>query len=459
MPPRADPSATSIRTDLLASIALLFVSAVAVAVGAVAAILPLAASPAAALPPLAVIVLADLAILFFFLRSLLRKMVLDPVDGIVHHAERIASGELDHRIPPAPAQELDRIVESVNTLASRLIDEQARLARNVASLDETNRVLSETSDELVRAARLASVGTLAAGVAHEIGNPLGALRAYLDVLEGRLEQGRPVEGLVGDLRHEASRIDDIVRAILELARPVDPGADPDAPGAPPVPPRFDRYAHVVDAVLADLSRGDLLEGVELDVRIEPDAPAVHAHPQHVERILANLVRNAAQALEGAPAAVPRRLELSLRGEPARPRPLSPRREDDPPSVTYAHRRRLASLLRAERVEPAPVPAEGAPVPPTHGDAPGSRSGTGDAPPTRVELVMEVLDTGSGIPEAHLGQLFDPFFTTREPGTGVGMGLALTARIVHELAGTIEAGPRPDGAQGSRFMVRIPGGAS
>jgi two-component system, NtrC family, sensor kinase len=433
-------SPPSIRTHLLASIALLFLAAILVAIGAVAVILPLAPSPGAALLPVALIVLADLVILWVFLRALLQRSVLDPVDGIVHHAERIASGDADHRIPAAGSTELDRIVGSVNTLASKLIDEQERLAENVASLEITNRALSETSDELVRAARLASVGTLAAGVAHEIGNPLGALRAYLDVLEGRLERGRPVEELVGDLRHEVSRIDDIVRAILAFAdAPVGDaaagtgarsGADPDAPPTPPAP--FSDFRRVVDAVTSDLTRAGHLDNVKFSAGIDPDAPAVRAHPQHLERIVANLLRNAAQAVRGTEP--PRSIALSLSRVPAAPRPLVPRREGDPPAASWAHRRRLASLLRAE----------GGPLP------------GGGPPEGAVELLLEVTDTGPGIDPEVADRLFDPFYTTREPGEGVGLGLALTARIVAELGGTLEASNRDDGVRGARFRVRLPG---
>ncbi len=429
------PSPTpSIRTHLLASIALLFLAAILVAIGAVAVILPLAPSPGAALLPVALIVLADLVILWVFLRGLLRRSVLDPVDDIVHHAERIASGDADHRIPEAPSAELDRIVASVNTLASKLIDEQERLAENVASLEITNRALSETSDELVRAARLASVGTLAAGVAHEIGNPLGALRAYLDVLEGRLDRGRPVEGLVGDLRHEVSRIDDIVRAILAFAdAPAGDAALAAQSASPPTPPApFSDFHRVVEAVTADLTRDGHLDNVKFTAGIDPDAPAVRAHPQHFERIVANLLRNAAQAARGSER--PGEVALSLARVAATPRPLAPRREGDPPAASWAHRRRLASLLRAE----------GGPLPGT------------EPPEGAVELLLEVTDTGPGIDPEHADRLFDPFYTTREPGEGVGLGLALTARIVAELGGTLEASNRTDGVTGACFRVRLPG---
>ncbi len=432
------PRPPSIHREVLLPIAFLFLAAVLVAVAAAAVILPLAPTPGAALVPLSFIVLADLAILYLFLRGLLNRAVLAPVDRIVEHAGRITSGDLDHRIPFTGTAELDAIVESVNTLAARLIDEQALLADNVASLEETNRALSETSQELVRAARMASVGTLAAGVAHEIGNPLGAVRAYVDVLQSRVAVGRPVNDIIDELRTEVGRIDDIVRAILAFSRPLSdersgrtpadaPGAGPGdgGPGASSLPAPFSGYEAVVDRVRLDLARVNRLEGVELEVHIEANAPPVHAHPQHLERVLSNLVRNAGQALAGVPGA---HLRIHVKGIPAVATPLQARRDDDPPSVNYAHRRRLADLLQVR----------GAP------------------PPTRADrdLVIEVSDNGAGIPPHVLEDIFDPFFTTREPGQGVGLGLALTARIIGELGGSVEAENPPGG--GALFRVRIPG---
>ncbi len=465
--------------QVLLPITVVFVGAVLFAVLAVAVILPLATTPASAFIPISALVLADLAILYFFLRHLLRSSILEPLAEIEGHAERITEGDLDHRIPAVGTRELDGFVHTVNHLAERLIAEKTLLAANVASLEETNQALSETSQELVRAARMASIGTLAAGVAHEIGNPLGAARGYLDVLEARVAVGRPVQEIVTELKTEVGRIDEIVRAILAFSRPLSDertrehleerarreddaekleaaaareaagagsGADPGwgahggwgaatggrgkngGKAAEALPPPFDGYEAIVDRVRADLERVRRLENVAVEVAMDPDVPAVHAHPQHLERILSNLCRNAAQALEGRSDA---RLRIRITTTPAVAPLIKPRRDSDPPTVNYAHRRRLHALLQVQ----------GAP------------------PPRRADrdMVMEVTDNGPGIPEHVIADIFDPFFTTREPGQGVGLGLALTARIVGELGGGVEAENRPEG--GACFRVRIPGAAT
>ena len=417
-PTFSDPGVTlpsaSIRRELLLSTSILFLAAIVVAVAAAGIVIPLAPSPFAALLTLTFIILAELVILYLYLRSLMDRTVLRPVERIVDHAERIADGALEHRIPSEPLEELDRIVDAVNSLAGRLIREQGLLATNVQSLNQTNRELTEATAELVRAARLASVGTLAAGVAHEIGNPLGALRGYLDVIRYRAEDPNQVRELLGSARSEVERIDSIIRHILDFGRPAVGTGD-----LPQVDPS-EAVARVIDLLIG---RGEL-EEEWVHLNAEAGLPRIRAHSQHVERILMNLLQNARQATKDR--ASPQ-LRVVLRAESA-DRELMTRRTEDPPTLDYSHRRRLGDLLRVR-----------APAPP---DA-GAR-----------DVILEVEDRGTGIPEEMLPRVFDPFFTSREPGEGIGMGLALTARIVGELAGTIEAENR--GGGGARFRVRLPG---
>ena len=103
----------------------------------------------------------------------------------------------------------------MNAMADRLIADQEILLANVASLEETNRELIEARNQVIQAARLASVGTLAAGIAHEVGNPMGAIIAFADVAKARIEKGRGDTELLDAIRGEAGRIDHIVLGILD----------------------------------------------------------------------------------------------------------------------------------------------------------------------------------------------------------------------------------------------------
>ena len=452
MAPESRDTTSTISTELLASTALLFGAALLVAVLAAILLLPFLQSPGAIALFLGLILLADLLILFLFLRSLLRRSVLEPLNRIGEHAERIASGDFQHRIPPTDREELDRLVDSVNTMAERLIRDQRLLEENVRSLEETNRELVETSDELVRTARMASVGTLAGGIAHEVGNPLGALRTALDVARARAERGGQVGEPLEMALEEARRIDAIIRSVLQFVR--------SAAVAEQEWEAVDLAIQVEEAVEL-LERRGTLDGIGVKVASEsPPCPPVSAHPQLIEQLLVNLLVNAVQAVQdGGPGGAPEEggtaevgdsgeaedsveasesaelfegggdlVEVRLRREFPSQLRADPRREGDPPGTDYSHRRRMARLREGERGTPAVHPGP--------------------------DAVIEVRDRGPGIPEEMLEEVFDPFFTTRAPGEGTGMGLAITSRIVQELGGRLEAENRPDG--GALFRVRLPG---
>ena len=428
MAPESRDTTSTISTELLASTALLFGAALLVAVLAAILLLPFLQSPGAIALFLGLILLADLLILFLFLRSLLSRSVLEPLDRIGEHAERIAAGDYEHRIPSTDLVELDRLVASVNTMAERLIRDQRLLEENVRSLEATNRELVETSDELVRTARMASVGTLAGGIAHEVGNPLSALRTTLDVARRRAERGGDVDEPLAMALEEARRIDTIIQSVLQFVRS---SADADQAWEDV------DLVQQAEASVDLLRRRGTLDGIEAEVRsAKAPPPLVSAHPQLVEQLLVNLLVNAVQAVRSAREGAGEgnvedsrpQVEIFLRGESPSQLRAEPRRDDDPPGTDYSHRRRLSRLREGEPGWPAVHPGP--------------------------DAVLEVRDRGPGIPEAMLEEVFDPFFTTRDPGEGTGMGLAITSRIVQELGGRLEAENRPDG--GALFRVRLPG---
>ncbi len=286
------------------------------------------------------------------------------------------------------------------------------LERNVASLEDTNRELVEARAEIVRAARLASVGTLAAGIAHEVGNPLGAILGYVDVARARARREERDPEILDAIRAEAERIDRIVRGLLDYARPRGEEVGPEAPGK------------VVDRVRELLENQGRFLDVEARWDVAPDTPDVVMNPHRLEQVVVNLALNALDAMSGAPVRV---LQVRVYGGRGEVIDLPIRREGDPPGVNYMHRRRIARDDGGRGLDPVFV-AE------------------------RV-AVIEVTDSGPGIAETDVDQIFDPFFTPKEPGRGTGLGLAICARLVEGMGGRIEAGNAPEG--GARFMIKLP----
>jgi two-component system, NtrC family, sensor kinase len=405
------PVTTSLRRELLLSLFILFGGALALAVAALYLAFPYIEGPGSAVFFAGFLIAADLGILFLFARAMLQRRLLGPLEAMAEDARRIADEDFDRRMRPGGSQELDTLAESLNAMADRLIANQEALARNIESLDMTNRELVSARDEVVRSARLASVGTLAAGLAHEVGNPLGAVIGYLDL--ARRREGVPAAQveLLDAASQEARRIDRIIRSLLDYARPrpevhgaVDPGA-------------------VVDRVRRLLDAQGRFEGIECTWELPTDLPEVHVDPNHLEQVLVNLLLNAVDAMEESPE---RRIRVTAAVEPWTPPVVPFRREGDPPGTNYAHRRRLS------------IASEGA------------RSRL--LVPQQV-VVLAVEDSGPGIPHEVATRVFDPFFTTKEPGKGTGLGLAICSRLVEEMGGKIELASGAGG--GARFLVVLP----
>jgi two-component system NtrC family sensor kinase len=404
---------TPLRRELLLSFVVLFAGAVLLAGLGLAFLLPVFASPGEAALFIIVLVAADLGVLFVFAGALLRRSLFSPMERLAGHARRIGEGDYHHRIPPMERLELDQIRESVNAMADTLITGQELLAENVASLERTNEELVVARDQVVQAARLASVGTLAAGIAHEVGNPLGAIMAFVDVAAARIAKEGGDTDLLDSIRKEARRIDQIVRGLLDYARPRESGAGP-------LPP-----ALVLERVRELMHNQGKLDGIDDQWEVQGDVPDVLMEPHRLEQVLVNLLLNAIDALQGTEE--PRiTVRLSVGEGGVAKLPL--RRADDPPGVNYLHRRRVARDARGSGIDPLFTAPQVA--------------------------VVEVEDNGPGIPEDALDRVFDPFFTTKEPGKGTGLGLSICARLVEGMGGRIRVENRPTG--GARFTIRLPG---
>ncbi len=288
--------------------------------------------------------------------------------------------------------------------------DRLKLAKNIDSLETTNRELRAARDQVIHSARLASVGTLAAGIAHEVGNPLGAIIGFADVAKQRAERAGEDTELITSIRSEAGRIDRIVRGLLDHARP--------RSGASEVAAVQDVVSRVRD--LLD-SQGRLSD-VSDEWLIRSGGTELVREPHQLEQVLVNLLVNALHAVSDAPDPT---VHVSVEIEDGAMRRLPRSRRNDPPGINYLHRRResadeegVASVAAAERL-----------------------------------IAIAITDNGHGVPEELTDQLFDPFFTTKEPGEGTGLGLSICARLVEGMGGVLDFSPGI--GSGACFTIRLP----
>jgi two-component system sensor histidine kinase HydH len=242
--------------------------------------------------------------------------------------------------------------------------------------------------------RLATLGEMSAGLAHEIRNPLGAIKGAVSVL-GRQQPGSAASSeFLGIIVEEVDRLDGVVRQFLDYARPMHMRVDD-------VPPDM-----LLRGVLAMVRAQGLPPNIEVAYQ-ESDVEPVTMDVEQIKQVVLNIVLNGIDA-------------MSEGGGTLR--------------VWARERRRTTDSLRS--------------LSPTGGPDVWLKRGSVRAGGA-VELIVE--DQGGGIEPDAAGKLFIPFFTTKAQGTG--LGLAICERIVREHGGEIEIESTLGG--GSRFTVRLP----
>ncbi len=378
-PARRAAPRPGLKRELLFGLALLATAALSIAV--LATLLAQLFRPDFAVIALVVLIVADVTVLFLFGRYLVERLVLTPLGALTRGADEVASGNLVHRAPVAETREFAHLAERFNHMTERLLDAQR---------------------QLVRAEKLASVGRLAAGVAHEVGNPLSAIGTYLEVLKKRGGDS----DLVRSMELEAGRIDRIVRGLLDYAgrRHRDQADHVDV-------------SAVLHGVVELLTHQGVLKGLTLHRALPDKAVSVKGDAHSLEQVIVNLLLNAADAAPGGTVSIGAQ-EMEYHADM-----VTDRRRDDalapPPGYRISGRR----PWRPELAESTPG------------------------------VVLWVADSGPGVPVEDREKVFDPFFTTKPPGCGTGLGLAIVGRTVDEMGGVVWVDDAREG--GAAFKVFLP----
>jgi two-component system, NtrC family, sensor histidine kinase HydH len=263
-------------------------------------------------------------------------------------------------------------------LVNRLVVENRQQVRRYQALsetlEETNRQLRRVETDARRSERLAALGQLSAGLAHEIRNPLGVIKGSAEMLAQKLAQAQPLAAeLAGYISIEVNRLNALVARFLDFARPSHLELQPQ------------KLSEVLDRALATAAQQFPAAAVAVQRHYSAAEFAVPLDAQLAEQVFVNLVVNAYQAMAAAPGTL--------------------------------------------RVSIAPQTSRGS---------------------TGVGVLIE--DTGTGVPAELREQIFNPFFTSKQDG--VGLGLAIVAKIVDDHRGSISL--EQGSEHGARFFVFFPG---
>ena len=342
---------------------------------------------------------------------LISRTLVQPLENTICVMQRVADGDLQQKVEPTGENEVGRLARTFNTMAEKLKGHERASNEHVKNLRKMNLELKETQQEVIQSEKLASVGLLAAGIAHEIGNPLGAVLGYITMLEQGVADPQERKDYLNRMEKELLRIDGIVRDLREYSRP-----------SPRRIAATDLNGIVQDTVSMLKGQRDF-RAIRFELSLQEPLPRVSVDPAQVQQVLVNLILNAKDAMDckGTLRVISRTTRYA---SPKRNGPAGPaRREEDPPGIDYR-------LLRQTN------PARKWPF----------LEGQG-----LVEI--DVVDTGPGIPGENLPRVFDPFFTTKEAGRGTGLGLSVSQRIIESFYGDIQITSGPN--ESTQVRIRMP----
>ncbi|MBT9561073.1 MAG: HAMP domain-containing protein [Myxococcales bacterium] len=302
----------------------------------------------------------------------LTRLIVAPIARLARAMERLLGGERSAQAPVSGGREIQELGRAFNRLSHTLATEEKRIAHQMSELRLVNERLNQTQASLIRSEKLASVGQLAAGVAHEIGNPIGIALGYL-------EMTRRSDTTPGEQREYVERAIDATQRVSEILRDLLEFSRPEHDGDSACDAR-DAITHCVQL----LTPQPRLRHVSLTASLPDERVMVAISERRLVQVLVNLVLNAADA-------------TSERGVGT-------------VTITVAT------------------------------SAPG-----------RVSI--RITDDGPGIPAEIERRIFDPFFSTKDPGQGTGLGLPICYGIVTSAGGDLVLAAT--GLEGTTFELLLP----
>lgn len=213
--------------------------------------------------------------------------VVRPIRALAVATERASQGDLASPLMLSPRNELGQLARRFNVMLERLAQQRAQLTEQVEELARANAELQQAQDSLIRSEKLASVGQLAAGVAHEVGNPLAAVYGYSELLAGGELDGEETREIGGRIRRQVERMRATIRELLDFSREHD-----ERPAAP-----IDVLTSIEEA-LSLVSAARAMRGVTISRAFGEPLPRVQGHDSQLVQVLVNLLLNAADALDG-----------------------------------------------------------------------------------------------------------------------------------------------------------------
>jgi two-component system, NtrC family, sensor kinase len=310
----------------------------------------------------------------------------------------IAIGQIMSRMVVRPLKNMEKMMEDISDGKLKSVTIFSK-DREIISLTQAfNKMLMELElrqKQLVQREKLASLGTLISGVAHELNNPLSNISSSCQILIEEFEDSdiKFKKELLSQIDEQTDKAKYIVRSLLDFSRDK----------------KFKREYLPLRKLFEEtrqLMKGEIPSRISVNIDV-PNYITVFVDKQRIQQAFLNLIKNALDSIDAEGTVSIRACRHILKGE------IDER-------CDYAR---------------------------DQGQC------TGECPIKTDTVDIEIRDTGSGIPHEVLPKIFDPFFTTKDVGKGAGLGLYIVQEIVHEHEGCIGVCSEPE--KGTRFVIRFP----
>jgi len=328
------------------------------------------------------LLLTSVLIFFAFILTILAtKFIMGPLLSLVEATHKVAEGDLSYKIKKCSNDEIGDLALSFNEMTGNLKTTYEKLEKRTQELEVVNKELKDAQYKLIQSAKMAAIGQLGAGVAHELNNPLAGILGYAQYT---LQKARK-PGFTPDdfhtcstyleyIEREALRCKTIVENLLKFSRgPKAEAEDVD-------------MNKVIKETIPLTGHGLRAHKVNIIENYDPELPIIRGSFNKLQQVMVNMVLNAQQAMPDGG-----QLKLTTRTK------------------------------RDENKKP-------------------------------LKVIVEIEDTGVGIPPEILHRLFEPFLTTKQDSKGTGLGLAVSYEIVQEHRGEIDVESQVN--KGTKFTITL-----
>jgi signal transduction histidine kinase len=334
------------------------------------------------------VLLLSTVILVFLLNFMLKTTIITPFYRVIRNIRKIERGARK-MLPEEAIREFKYLTNNFNRLLQVTYTQRESLEQKVTELEKLNNLLLEYNHEMEKFEKLAAIGELSAGVAHEIGNPLNNIIGYIELLKYKVEIHDDPELIdyVTRMNNDANRINTIIKNLLDYSRKDEK-----------INLQKVNVNEIIDSSIELIELKVKNSNIVVRKEAVDEKLTVNADIGKLRQIMLNLLLNAVDSLEG-------------RGE-----------------VIVAAEKTLSK----KSVEKGPA---------------------AEIKYDRYFVELSISDNGSGIDEALMGRVFNPFFTTKRPGRGTGLGLSVSLRFAQEMGGTLTLRSRE--GKGTIATVSLP----